>query len=324
MTRRGIGFDKACRLQRLCIAHNQAPMAADDPKPKSASMATSLFRGNAARIRPLGGGGPRLFDAYHQLMRTTWPRLTLGFVAAFMAFNLLFACLYWLDPTGLANQPDMAAVPRFWRDFYFSVHTVATIGYGNVYPVSLYANNIVVIEITTGILFFALTTGIVFARFSRPTARILFSRKAVVREVDGVPTLMLRAANQRHNLIFSASVRLAILVDTDLAGTRMRRFIDLEPVRESNPIFALTWTIMHTIGPNSPLAGWIAAGAIPPDAELVVILSGFDESSGQTIYGRWAYSGGDIVWGGRLVDIIGSDPDGTRTIDYDRFHEVET
>lgn len=298
-------------------------MATDDPDLKPPSVASALFRGNSANVRPLGGSPLSLFDGYHQLMRMSWPRLTMLFVGAFMAFNLLFAWLYWLDPAGLVNQPDMAAVPRFWRDFYFSVHTVATIGYGNVYPVSIYANDVVVIEITTGILFFALTTGIVFARFSRPTARILFSRKAVVREVDGVPTLMLRAANQRHNLIFSAAVRLAVLIDAEVAGTRMRRFIDLVPVRDSNPIFALTWTIMHTIDLDSPLVGWVGTETVPADAELVVILSGFDESSGQTIYGRWAYSGSDIVWGGRLADIIGSDPDGTRTIDYARFHEVE-
>ena len=282
-----------------------------------------MFRGETIQVRPLGRDRWRSPDFYHQLMRMSWLQLTALFIVSFLSFNLAFAALYTLEPGGLAMPTEGAAIPLFWRNFFFSVHTVATIGYGNVYPISMLANWIVVAEITLGILFFALTTGIVFARFSRPTARILFSHKAVIRrEVDGKPMLMLRAANQRHNLIYSASVRLAVLEDTEFGGTRMRRFVDLVPVRDSNPAFALTWMIMHIIDEASPLQAWVTAGAAPGDSELVVILSGFDASSGQTIYDRWAYQASDIVWNARLSDIVGIDPDGTRTIDYARFHDV--
>jgi len=300
-------------------------MAEPEPtsRPQQTSIASAILRNDPLRVRPLGGDRWRWLDAYHQLMRLTWPRLTALFVISFLIFNLIFAAVYASDPLGLAMPLQADGVPLFWREFFFSVHTVATIGYGNVYPVSLFSNVVVVIEITLGILFFALTTGIVFARFSRPTARILFSHKAVIRQIDGVPTLMLRAANQRHNLIFSATARLSVLQDAMISGTYIRRFIDMKLVRDSNPVFALTWTIMHAIDEASPLHGWVQEQTIPDDAEVVVLLSGFDESSGQNIYGRWAYRRDDFVLNARFVDILGTAHDGVRTVDYTHFHDVE-
>ena len=275
------------------------------------------------RIRPLGMRNAIWTDLYHELMRQTWPRLGVLFAVCFLSFNLIFAALYRLDPTGLAVPHDAAPVPLFWRDFFFSVHTVATIGYGNVYPISTYSNWVVVIEITLGILFFALTTGIVFARFSRPSGRILFSEILVVRDIDGVPTLMLRAANQRHNLIYSAEVRASVLEDAMVGDTRMRRFSDLKLVRDSNPVFALSWTVMHAIDEDSPLRPWLDDHRAVGNSEIIVVLSGFDEESGQIVHGRWAYACEDIRWGARFSDIISLDEEGVRTIDYTRFHEVQ-
>lgn len=301
---------------------------AADPEPEhlraSSTLSKAMKNRDGIRVRALGVQRLVASDAFHQLMRLTWPRITLLFASCFFAFNLLFAALYRLDPTGLALPHGTSEFSLFWRDFFFSVHTVATIGYGNVYPLSLYANVMVVIEITFGILFFALTTGIAFARFSRPTARILFSEVLVVREVDGVPMLMLRAANQRHNLIYSAHVRVSLLHDEEVGGTRMRRFRDLNLLRDSNPVFALSWIVMHPIDEDSPIHSWLADHGRAGNAEIVVVLSGFDESSGQTIHGRWAYDADDIRWGAKFHDIISVDEHGTRTIDYGKFHAVTT
>jgi inward rectifier potassium channel len=274
------------------------------------------------KVRGIGTGRHTAVDIYYRLMRMSWPMLGAALVGVFLAFNFLFAGLYAIDPGGLAVNGAPVEAPVFWRDFFFSVHTVATIGYGNIYPVTFWANVVVVVEITLGIIFFALGTGIAFARFSRPTARILFSRRMIVRDVDGVPTLMLRAANQRHNMIYSARARLALMVDSDVGGTQMRRFVDLSLTRESNPAFALTWTIMHPITAESPLFPWLDDLQAPRSDEIIVILSGSDEVSGQTIHGRWAYCADDISWGFRFVDIIDRAPNGWRTIDYGRFHDV--
>jgi len=276
----------------------------------------------ALRVRAVGGTRGALSDFYHQMLRFTWPQLMFFFTIGFMGLNLLFACLYSLDQNGISRSADPVQAPPFWRDFFFSVHTVATIGYGNVYPVSLYVNILVVTEITLGVLFFALATGIAFARFSRPTARVLFSDVAVITDLEGVPTLMFRAANQRHNFIFEAHANVSVLMDETVGSFAMRRFQDLQLVRSSTPVFALTWTVMHPIDEHSPLRPWLADKCSPKDAEIIVVLSGTDGRTGQTIYSRWAYSQCDLRWDSRFVDILGEAEDGGRTIDYDRFHEV--
>ena len=282
---------------------------------------TGALRGSHdIRVKPIGIRRWHPSDIYHQLLKLSWPRLAAAFILLFLAFNLFFAGLYHLDPTGIGGTTINA--PTFWRCFFFSVDTVATIGYGNMYPVSVFANVLVVIEITCGILFFALITGISFARFSRPTARVLFSNVAVIGEVDGVPTLMFRAANQRHNLVFEARAGVSLVKDELVDGAVFRWFRDLALERSSTPVFMLTWTIMHRIGLDSPLAPYLRDGQLPPDVEILVVLSGTDEGSGQTIHARWAYRPADIRWNARFADIIGALPDGVRTIDYRRFHEV--
>jgi len=287
-----------------------------------ARLTRAMREDRAPRVRALGRTRGSLSDFYHQMLRFTWPQLMLFFTMGFMGLNLLFACLYSLDPQGISRSADPVQAPPFWREFFFSVHTVATIGYGNVYPVSLYVNILVVVEITLGVLFFALATGIAFARFSRPTARVLFSNVAVVTEIGGIPTLMFRAANQRHNFIFEAHANVSVLMDETVDGFAMRRFQDLELVRSSTPVFALTWSVMHRIDQRSPLRPWLKDQCVPKDAEIIVVLSGTDGRTGQTMYSRWAYSQSDLRWDSRFVDILGEAEDGGRTIDYDRFHDV--
>lgn len=292
------------------------------PASNPARLSGAMRADRTMRVRALGRSRGSLTDFYHNLLRFTWPQLFLIFVLTFFAFNLLFAWLYSLDTTGLARSAEPLHAPEFWRNFFFSVHTVATVGYGNIYPVSLYANALVVIEITLGILFFALATGIAFARFSLPVARVLFSNIAVISDVDGVPTLMFRAANQRRNFVFEAHANVSLLADERVAGKVMRRFSDLSLERSSTPVFTLTWTIMHPIDERSPLAGWLEQRDVPEDAEIIVVLAGTDGQTGQTIHARFAYARSDIRWDSRFVDILGLAKDGTRTIDYDHFHDI--
>ena len=282
-----------------------------------------MRKNRGLRIRPIGLSRLHPGDLYHALLRMSWPEVTLLFVASFVTFNLLFATLYWLDPGGIQRDGAPLAGMRFWQCFFFSVQTVATIGYGNVYPVTTYANVLVVIEITLGILFFALVTGIAFARFSRPRARILFSNVAVVHDVDGLPTLMFRAANLRHNLVFEARSTVSVLMDEEVGGTMLRRFKDLPLVRDANPVFTLTWMVMHPIDEHSPLAHWCVGQEAPANSEIIVVLSGIDDRTGQAMHGRWAYAASDVRWNARFVDIIAQLPDGTRTIDYRHFHDIE-
>ena len=284
---------------------------------------TRLMRSkdSGIEVRPLGGRSS-MADLYHAMLRARWPVLFGSFGLAFIGFNLVFAFLFWFDPNGVSWGERPITGGPFWRAFVFSVDTMATVGYGNMVPVSLFANIVATIEIALGILFVALVTGIAFARFSRPTARILFSEVAIVFPLDGVQTLMLRCANERHNLIFEANATMSLVVDEITETGPMRRFHDLKLVRSKNPVFALTWTIMHPIDADSPLKNWIADHCASPGSDLIVVISGTDDRTGQTMYGRWSYGPDDLRWNSRFLDILGQE-DGIRTIDYRRFDQVE-
>jgi len=297
----------------------------DAAKPRrSQSALRALLRNDGPAIKTIGAERAPFGDAYFNLLHESWGRLLLQFLLGFILFNLFFAALYALDPHGLAIQGNEADVPRFWRDFFFSVHTLATIGYGNVYPVTMYVNLVVVLEAMTGVLGFALITGLAFARFARPTARVMFSRVAVVQPFEGVPTIMVRAVNQRHNLILEASARASLLRQvTEADGTEMRRFFDLELVRSSNPMFPLSWTMMHKITESSPLHGMTPEAIEAAGDELVIVISGTDEAMAQTIYARTAYEAADIRWNMRFADILTLTSGGVRLLDYRKFHEVE-
>ncbi len=252
-----------------------------------------------------------------------WSGFFAAFALVFVALNLVFAALYVLDPSGLQEVGAHPGSSPFLRAFFFSVHTVATVGYGNVVPASTYANIIVVIEIAVGILVFALTAGLMFARFSIPRARILFSDVAVIRTFEGYPTLMFRAANQRNNFIVEANVRLSILRMQMDGARQMRRFFDLPLLRPSTPVFALSWLVMHRIDETSPFYGMTQAAFDASGDELIVLMTGMDSSISQPLVAQHGYGSGRVLWDHDFVDILQTDEHGRRWIDYGRFHAVE-
>lgn len=289
--------------------------------PRRTSVARAIAADGRPDVRRLGVEGGLFRDLYHRLTRMSWRRFCVSFVLVFLALNAFFAGLYALDPAGL-SAPAGDPTPIALRDFFFSVHTIATVGYGNVYPVDIYANVVVVVEITIGVLFFALTSGLAFARFSIPRARILFSDKAIVTMFEGAPTLMLRAANQRENVILEASVTVSLLRTEEHNGKSMRRFYELPLVRSTSPFFALTWQVMHRIDETSPLDGFDTETFAASQDEIVVVLRGVDSSVAQTIHGRQAYSPEDVYFDHDFVDVISRDEAGAVTIDYRKFHDI--
>jgi inward rectifier potassium channel len=243
----------------------------------------------------------------------------LQLLTLFLSVNLIFALLYLADPSGISNaQPG-----KFADAFFFSVQTLGTLGYGVMAPHSLYTNLLVTAESFTGILIIALFTGIIFARFSRPVARVLFSRIAVVTPFDGVPTLMFRAANQRGNSILDANVTVSLARQyTTREGAEMRRFQELKLSRSNNPLFALSWTVMHPIDEASPLYGLTPEQMAAEDMEIVIMLSGMDETIADRIFTRHAYWNDEIIWHKRFVDVISLTPDGRRIVDLSHFHDT--
>ncbi len=258
-------------------------------------------------------------DPYHLLLTLGWSKFFGLTVAAYVAANALFALLYLAGGDCIEN-----ARPGSFADaFFFSVQTMASIGYGAMYPRTDYANMVVVIEALAGLMGLAMGTGLMFARFSRPTAKVLFSRVAVITSVNGIPTLMFRAANERRNQILEAQMGVSLLRnEVTTEGEFIRRFYDLKLVRSQTRNFSLTWIVMHQIDESSPLYGATAESLAEAETDLSVTLIGFDETVSQTIHARHYYLTEEILWNRRFVEIFSKKRDGRRMIDYTRFHDV--
>ena len=258
-------------------------------------------------------------DLYHRVLTMPMRDLLLLLAAAYVAINVAFGLLYMVVPGSITN----ARPGSFLDAFFFSVQTLSTVGYGEKAPHGLYADSIVTVEAFVGLLNIAITTGLVFARVSKPTARVLFSRVAIVTQYDGMPTLMFRAANQRGNQVLEAQVMVNVARQvTTLEGHTMRAFFDLPVVRARSPLFLLSWTIMHRLDESSPLFGQTAETMRAEGADIIVVLSGVDETFAQRIHARHVYSADQILWDKQFVDILSLLPDGNRTIDYRKFHDV--
>ncbi len=259
-------------------------------------------------------------DAYHILL-TLPVSAFLGVLAAtYLCVNALFATLYLLDPGGVIN----ARPGSFVDAFFFSVQTLGGLGYGVMSPKSLYANLVSTSEVFLGLLNLGIATGLLFARISKPTARIMFSNRAVVSPLNGEPTLMFRAANRRRNLVIEAEVSVTLIENvTTREGSVLRRFQELNVVRSRTPLFFMTWQVMHVIDEVSPLWGETTKSLFDKQAEILVVIKGMDETFASTIHARTSYMPDEIVWGGRLADIFTTDPAGVRHIDFRKFHDVE-
>ncbi len=269
---------------------------------------------------PIRGAPTRaLDDLYHYLVTASWPAL-IGIIAlAFIIANLVFAVGYYLDG-GVEN----ARYRSFADMFFFSVQTMATIGYGKMVPVTLFSNILVSIEALTGLLALALMTGLVFAKFSRPTARVRFSRYVVVGPRDGTTSLMIRMANMRANRIVEANIHVVFARnETTVEGESIRRFHDLTMTRNRSAMFLLSWTAVHRIVEGSPLFGQTHDSLADSQPEIVVSITGLDETFSQTIHARHLYELDEIIWGARFADVLILHPDGSRSIDYTRFDDVE-
>ena len=252
-------------------------------------------------------------------MAVHWPVFFGSAAALFVTLNAVFAFLYWLGHEPIANAEGNGPLAYF----YFSIETLATVGYGDMHPQSDYGHLIATVEIFTGMSFLAVMTGLIFARFSRPRARFVFANQAVVGRRDGRQTLMIRTANARHNAISRASARLWLIrAERSREGDELRRFYELALDRNEHPMFVLSWTLFHVIDKDSPLYGVTAADLEAGDALLVLNVGGLDDSSAQQLYARHIYSWRDIRWGHRYQDIASTSPQGRFMLDYTKFHDV--
>lgn len=276
----------------------------------------------------LGGWYSYWRDPYYLMLTIPWQGFVVVTVGVWAIANAIAAFLFLLGGEGTI----LNARPGSFSDaFFFSVQTSASIGYGVMSPGNAYAHLLVTLEAIISLIGIALLTGLAYARFSRPTAQVMFSKVAVISDFAGEPTLMFRVANERRNQILEAQMRLYLVIDETFEGRMMRRFYELELQRDRNPNFLLTWTALHSINPHSPLYGLDQPSLIEKNVSLIVSVSGIDQTVAQAIHARHTYYAPDLMWNYDFKDIIHSVPDREqsetnamiRYIDFSDFHEVE-
>jgi inward rectifier potassium channel len=262
------------------------------------------------------------WSPYHYLLTVSWPRFLGLVIASYLGINALFGALFFaLGPGALAGADGSGLGSRFLQSFFFSVQTFATIGYGHMSPVGLAANLVVTLESLVGLLGFALATGLLFARFSRPTANILFSEKAIIAPYHGITAFEFRIVNARRNQLIEVQAK--VLFSRFRVGREARDFAPLKLERERVPLFPLSWTIVHPIDSESPLFGLTREEVLAADGEFLILLSGTDETFAQTVHARSSYKVDEIVWGARFTNLFNPPRNGLLSIDIGRLHSFE-
>ena len=254
---------------------------------------------------------------YHWLLGTSWSSFLLLVILVYIGANLLFAIAYLVCGDGAITNAQSGSL---LDAFFFSVQTMATIGYGRMTPVGTWPNTIVTFEAFFGIVYSALTTGLAFARFTRPTAGVRFSKVAVVGSHDGMQTFKFRIANDRSSHIVEAQLRLWLIAESMTAeGERYRRSVELPLHRSESPVFSLTWTAMHSVDETSALREYLGKAAIERQWHLLITFTGYHESLANQVYARHVYLPKDVQQNASFMDIVTALPDGDRVIDLTNF-----
>jgi len=261
-------------------------------------------------------------NPYLMLIDTTWPRFLAFVLVGFLSINMIFAGLYLM--IGIENlkgiESDMGA---FANAFFFSVHTLTTVGYGNVYPQGTWANLISSVEAATGLMVFAIATGLLYGRFSRPTARIVYSKNAIIAPYQDGTSLQFRVTNARTNVLMNMEARVLLMTVDTSDGELKRSFVDLPLERRGVYFFALTWTIVHPIDSDSPFFGKTREDLAKQSAEILILIQGFDDTFSQVVHSRYSYRHDEFVWGAKFVPAFKVDPKGDLIVEVDRIDEMK-
>jgi len=270
-------------------------------------------------IKKIGGRTHWSQDFYHYLLLLTWPRFFLLFVAFFLVFNSFFGAVYWLLPLALSGTDN-----SYFQAFLFSVQTFTTVGYGNFAPSTSAAHVTMVTESILTIFFSAALTGLVFAKFSRPSAKVIFSNNVLFNSFDGQRVMMMRLGNLRDNLIADAKISMVVLKSiVTQEGLTIRRQIDLKLQRDTSLFFGLSWLVIHVIDKDSPFFGLKQEDFVQQNIEIGVSLVGNDSTFSQTVLSNCVYSASDVLFDRYFDDIIESANNRVVRINYLRFHDLK-
>ena len=270
------------------------------------------------------GGGLSSINAFHYLINISWTKFLLIVFAGFVCVNLFFAILYQLAGIqNLSNAASKDEMESFLNTFFFSVQTFATVGYGGIHPTGIFSNIIASLESMTGILSFALATGLLYGRFSKPSAKIIFSDKAIITSFKEGKALMFRVANSRENILMEMEAN-AMMTYLDKSDNRFtRKYYPLKLEIKFIYFFPLPWTIVHLIDEDSPLYGKTAKDLEELEAELLIMVKGFDDSFSQHVITRSSYKHDEIDWDVKFVRAYSTDETGETIVDLEKVSETE-
>lgn len=270
------------------------------------------------------GLGLKHFHFYQFLINISWPRFFLVILSGYILVNALFACLYLLAGIGNIHGADTSTpLSEFLSTFFLSVHTFTTVGYGTIAPKDVWTNSVAALESLTGLMALAVATGLLYGRFSRPSARMVFSDNAIIAPYRGRTSLQFRIANQRTNTLMEIEAKVLIMTVSGTGDNHRREYHVMNLERSSVYFLPLTWTVVHPIDDQSPLFGKTLKDLADSQAEILIMIKAFDDTFSQVVHSRYSYRFDEILWGARFLPAFSVTADGDMALALDRLSEVE-
>ena len=284
----------------------------------------ALNRDGSFNINRKGQSFWKTFDMYHSLITMQWAKFNTIVAVYYVLINIVFGGIYYaLGMEHLAGASGATEMEKFFDAFFFSAQTVTTLGYGRISPVGFWTSSVAAIESMIGLMGFALITGLLYGKFSRPVAKIIQSKNAVVAPFNEINGLMFRIANGKVSQLIEVEMQVVFSFIQFENEKRIRRFLPLELERNKVALFPSSWTIVHPIDENSPMKNFTEQMLKETDAEFFILMKGFDDSFSQTVYWRSSLKYSEIVWGAKFVTILTPESNGSVTIDMSLFNEFE-
>lgn len=308
----------------------------DAPEYGFGSISTSndqrmLNKDGSANVIRLGEPRFSIINLYHALVTMPWWKFNIYVLAIYLFGNLFFAFIYYaIDPNGLGGMTYHTEFEKFLEIFFFSAQSLTTVGYGRLNPISLFDSTVAAIESMVGLLGFALATGLLYGRFSRATAKLLYSDNIIVAPYKNVrfPTaekaIMFRIINARKNQLIEIEALIMFAYNEEVNGTIARKFQQLKLETEKINLLAMSWTIVHPIVPESPLFGLTQEDLESVDAEFIVSIKAIDDTYVQQVYTRSSYTWKEVKWGVKFDSVISKNEQGITTIDLKKISSFKS
>ncbi|MBR9918127.1 K+ channel, inward rectifier [bacterium] len=261
---------------------------------------------------------------YQSMLRMSATRFFTMMVLWYLAVNIAFSLVYLLiGVEHLEISSSQININPFLKALFFSMQTFTTVGFGSIFPTDPLSNFVSGMEAMAGWIFFALATGLVYGRFSRPSARILFSNNALISPYQDGKALMFRIVNRRPNILMEMDAKVMLTMDVDLGKEVVRRYYNLKLETSSIHFFPLSWTLVHPLDESSPFHGLSKEELAKRNAEVLILIKGFDDTFSQHVHVRFSYVVDEIVWNARFIRNFYADEEGLINLDIDRVHEYE-